>query len=129
MNKIIKFFKLKDYTNKYNSTLDNDDIRYSALCYIGPLFIIAMLNKKNDYTTFHINQGLNLFLLELLIFCILFIFNKIFSFVIGYTPVFLSIINFFSYLLLVLLMLFGIINSINLKSIELPLIGKYRFIK
>lgn len=43
--------------------------RMSALCYVGPLFFVPLLLKKDsEYIRFHANQGLALFLAELAAF-------------------------------------------------------------
>lgn len=49
---------------------ENDQTRrISALCYVGPVFFVPLLLKKDsDYIRFHTNQGLVLFLCELAAF-------------------------------------------------------------
>ena len=43
--------------------------KLTALCYVGPLFFVPLLLKKDsDYIRFHANQGCALFLCELAAF-------------------------------------------------------------
>ena len=45
-----------------------DEQRLSVLSYVGPLFVLPLLLRKNDaFARFHANQGLVLFLLECLV--------------------------------------------------------------
>jgi len=89
-----------------------------ALAYI--IFFIPMLvDSNNEEYKFHTNQGLNLFLLFLAI-----------SIVGSFIPV----IGWFIILPLggimaLVLCVMGIINAVNEKQKELPIIGKYRLIK
>ena len=76
--------------------------------------------KKSEYLKFHVNQGLVLTLLWFLSL----ILNRSF-----FSNIFIS---FMSYLLIcccLLLSLFGIVNTNNGESKELPLIGKIKLIK
>lgn len=76
--------------------------------------------KKSEYLKFHVNQGL---VLTLLWFLSLVLNRSYFS---------NTFISFISYLLIcacLLLSLFGIVNTNNGESKELPLIGKIKLIK
>lgn len=47
--------------------------RITALCYVGPLFFVPLLLRKNSrYVRFHANQGCALFLCELAAFFLLY---------------------------------------------------------
>ena len=47
--------------------------RISALCYVGPLFFVPLLLKKDsEYIRFHTNQGCALFLCELAAFLLMY---------------------------------------------------------
>jgi uncharacterized membrane protein len=89
-----------------------------ALAYI--IFFIPMLvDSNNEEYKFHTNQGLNLFLLFLAISII---------------GSFIPVIGWFIILPLggimaLVLCVMGIINAVNEKQKELPIIGKYRLIK
>lgn len=132
MNKFYNYFKIKDLTKIFSNENIEEISKYAVLSYIGFLFLIPIflnMHKKSKYILFHINQGFNLFLIELFVFVVLSILNSIFIAIIGYTPLFISLTNFICYLLIVSLMLISIVNTINGKSIRLPIIGKYKFIK
>lgn len=129
---ITKIIDVDDLSNTFDKEDIESNLKYSILCYIGFLFLIPIINrkyKKSKYLLFHVNQGFNLFALELLLFVVLGFINNIFIDSLKSVPVWLSFINFVFYLIIVSLFLFGIVNSINGKSKEIPIIGKYRFIK
>ncbi len=116
----------------FNKEEVEENNKYAILCYIGPLFLIPILDskyKKSKYLLFHVNEGFNLFAFEIFIFIIIGLINTIFTSTINYYPMWLSVIDFIIYAIVVILMLTGIVNAVNGKSKELPLIGKYRFIK
>lgn len=89
-----------------------------AVAYII-FFIPILVDSKNEEYKFHTNQGLNLFLLFIAI-------SIVGSFVpvIGWFII-LPLGGIVSFILCVI----GIINAINEKCKELPVIGKYRLIK
>lgn len=89
-----------------------------AVAYII-FFIPILVDSKNEGYKFHTNQGLNLFLLFIAI-------SIVGSFVpvIGWFII-LPLGGIVSFMLCVI----GIINAINEKCKELPVIGKYRLIK
>ncbi len=89
-----------------------------AIAYII-FFIPILVDSNNEDYKFHTNQGLNLF--------ILFVISSIigsFVPVIGWFLI-LPIASVFSFVLFIM----GVINSLNGKMKELPVIGKYKLIK
>lgn len=129
---ITKIIDLDDYSIKYDKSDVEKNMKYAVMSYIGFLFVVPILNgayKKSKYLLFHVNQGFNLFIIELFVFVILGFFNSIFVSIIGNTPLWLSAINFVLYILIVSLMLYGIVNTINGKSKKIPILCKYKFIK
>lgn len=129
---ITKIIDMDDLSHTFSKEDIEEFSKYAILSYIGFLFLIPIFNKtykQSKYVLFHVNQGFNLFAVEIFVFIILGLLNTIFVKSIQYTPVWLSIMNFLLYSIVVILMLLGIVNSINGKSKELPLIGKYRYIK
>lgn len=129
---ITKIIDVDDLTDSFDKDEVENNLKYSILSYIGPLFIVPIVNRKyknSKYLLFHVNQGFNLFALEIFIFIVLGLLNSIFVRVVTYAPVWLGIINFLFYSVVVVLMLLGIVNAINGKSKKLPIIGKYKFIK
>jgi uncharacterized membrane protein len=89
-----------------------------ALAYIV-FFIPILIDSDNNKYKFHANQGLNLFLL---------------SAAVSIIGSFLPFIGWFIILplgglLCFILAVVGVINALNEKMKELPLIGKYKLIK
>lgn len=88
------------------------------LSYLGILFIVPLLvNKNNDYSKFHVKQGIILFICWMGWQIVSIIFHMI--------PVFGTIIYAAGSLFLFILVVIGIINAINGKTEPLPVIGKY----
>lgn len=97
----------------------------SAICYfvsLTPLIFIAtffMLKpKSSDYVKFHANQGL---VLHLVIFVIMFFINVVVD--LSFT------FNTVLFLISVVIIIWGIINSLTGKTKEIPVIGKLQLIK
>lgn len=125
----------KDYSKEY----DKDEIKlyktHAILCYLGPLIILPFANnshKKSKYIHFHINQGLNIIILYLVVFILTGIVSSIFTkdyIYSSYTPNWVLFLNFLIKATAVVINIFGLVNTIKSKSKELPLIGKFKFIK
>ena len=129
----------KDSIDKINEKIDNivnseshdefskkeiTDYNSSAmLCYLPFIciyFILTNAYKKSEYLKFHCNQGL----IVTCFYIITYIFNKTFG-----TISFMNFIGFILYFICILLSLFGIINTNNRESKEIPIIGKIKLIK
>ena len=112
------FFDGVDHTSEYDprDIATNKDLNF--LCYLGPLFLIPYFVQKNSpFTKFHANQGL-----------VLFIANIIFSVAISALGgVLLFLVPLISLVPLVFVIL-GIINALSGKAKELPFIGKFNLI-
>ncbi len=88
------------------------------LSYIGILIIIPiLLQKDNFYTKFHIKQGLVLLIASII--------WSIVNFFFGFIPIIGLIIPLLGWIFLMVLSIIGIINAIQGKEAELPLVGKY----
>ncbi|NLC48563.1 MAG: hypothetical protein GX758_04310, partial [Tenericutes bacterium] len=109
--------------------------KYAILCYIGFLFLYPMTKKEirsSSYMLFHINQGINLFIFDIIVFVICGILNSMFTKVYAYsssTPILVSFICYMLYCLAIILSLYGVINTFNGKSRELPVIFNFNLIK
>lgn len=97
----------------------------SAICYfvsLTPLIFIATFFviklKSSDYVKFHVNQGL---VLHIFILIIMFFINVVVD--IAFT------FNSLLFLISVLIITWGIINSLTGKTKEIPVIGKLHLIK
>lgn len=96
-------------------TVDNGTLM-AILAYLGPLVIIPFLTAKGQpFVAFHIKQGLVLFGIEI----ILWIIDEIM--ILGPLYLLVSLVN----LGLIILTIIGIINVVQKKETELPLIGAF----
>lgn len=129
---ITKIINIDDITDNFSKEEVEEYSKYAIISYIVFLFLIPILikvHKKSEYVLFHVNEGFNLFALELFIFIVLGLLSSIFVKVTYSYPMWLSVVNFVLYATVVILMLLGIVNAVNGKSKTLPIIGKYKFIK
>jgi len=124
VDKVKNFAKnTPDYTEEY----DQEDIKKNKdiciLSYIGIFFILTFIICRNSkFGRFHTNQGLVLFLSELVL-SVAAGFGKILTFNLfsGIVSAVISIVSLF-YLVV------GIMNAVNGRAKELPVIGKIRLI-
>lgn len=85
----------------------------AALCYFGPFFLLSwLLQPKSDFVRYHVNQGLVLFLLWIVLG------------VMDFIP-FMWVLN----ILGVVCMISGIFNALGGKRKPMPLIGEIYLIK
>lgn len=111
-----------DTTSQYDSTdIENNKV-FALLSYIGFLFLVPLLAAKDSaYAKFHCNQGLILFIVEV-------IWNIISSILGAILPI-LGTICYIINLVFLALIILGIVNAVTGKAKELPVIGKYRILK
>ena len=84
------------------------------LCYLGPLVIISLVAAKDDaFVKFHIKQGLVLLVIEALMW-VLGMFMWQFW-------IFYQIVNLGVFILSIV----GILNVVNGKEADLPLVGQF----
>jgi uncharacterized membrane protein len=117
---------MSDYNNGNNSSSQQDNTMiFAILSYISILFIVGMIaDPQNQKLKFHTNQGLVLFITEVIlgiasgiisIFPLINILSPLFGFAIWAVSVILSVI--------------GIINASKGEEKQLPIIGKYTLYK
>lgn len=108
---------------------DSNDKIYGVLSYIGILWLVGLLAGKTEFAKFHANQGLVLFLAELILGVVAGIASAILLFV----PVIGSIIGGLLTAVVSLgslaLMIVGIVNVVQGQMKPLPVIGGIRIIK
>lgn len=93
----------------------NETTIMAALSYIGPLVFVPFLVKKEDaFVKFHVTQGLVVFGLELILYVLS-------GFMFGFIMPIISLAN----LALLILSIIGIVNALQHKEKELPIIGSY----
>lgn len=141
-----KVLDTEDNTKKYTKKDIEDNKAMAIISYFGPLAMLPYFGQKNSkFAQFHAVNGMNLFVIEIALYilysviekiCYVFKFNHasnlndILSRLYGNTiPWFLSlplgILNF----IVVSLSLIGIVYAACGKAKELPLIGKFKIIK
>lgn len=106
--------------------MDPNDVQQNkvmaVLAYIGILFLVPLLAAPNSqYARFHTNQGLVLFLFDIVV--------GILIAVLAFIPFIGLIVSSLLGLGVFVLMILGIVNAATGKANELPLIGKIRIIK
>ncbi len=110
-----------DHTAEYTQQEINDGKVMNILCYIGILVLIPLFAEKNNRCVrFHVNQGLVLFIFEIIANIVM----TIFSFV----PVLGVIVSTLIGLAELAMMIFGIVYVAQNKVKELPLIGHFKWI-
>lgn len=116
-----------------NTAFVQDDVTQNKvmgiLAYIGPLVLFPIFAAPNSkFARFHANQGLVLFILEI-IYCI--IYTIISTVILSISWRFYSVVSLIGLVGLVFLVLsiIGIVNAVNGSSKELPVIGKINILK
>ncbi len=124
-NKAKDFFDTKDETADFDKKDIEENKVMAVLAYIGILVLIPLLAaKESKFARYHTNQGFTLFLFG---FCTCVVFE-----ILGLIPtigIVFTIIGSLFGLFFFVFMILGIINAAQGFAKELPLIGKYRFIK
>ena len=115
-----------DYSGFYHPQDIEQNKMISILSYLGLLFLIPFLAKKDSpFARFHVNQGMVLFFTEAVYNVVLRIVRGLFKgTILGFIPGILGILDIAFFVLMIL----GIINAVNGKAKELPIIGKIRII-
>ena len=103
-------FNTPDTTASYAAADVQNNKVMAVLSYIGILVLIPILAaKESPFARFHANQGLILFLCEIIFAVANMILSAIFAFLV--------------------LLILGIVNAAQGMAKELPLIGKFRILK
>lgn len=131
--------KINDTISKLTDTADTtsqyapQDIEQGKILalfsYIGILFLIPLFAAKDSkFARFHVNQGIVLFIVDLLYGVVASILGVIFGLipVIGTIgSILLGVVGLVPFAL----MIFGIVNAVSGRAKELPVIGQIRIIK
>lgn len=117
--------------NDSNNTPTQDNTRlYSILSYIWFLFIVGLIAEpRNETVRFHANQGLVLFLTEIIL-SFLTKFINVFHFftpfnIFWYNDLLSTAAGIFTFVLMII----GIVNAAHGEQKPLPLIGHIQIIK
>ncbi len=103
----------------------------SALfCYLGILLFIPLLKKeKDDFVSYHVNQGLVLFILEFIVGAVLSVLGLILQFA---SPILFTLLSFLSTLLGILFLfchIVGIVHVFCHKQKKVPVFGEIKIYK
>lgn len=100
---------------------DSNDKVFGILSYIGILVLIPLMVGKSQFSKFHANQGLILFIVEVVVLGI--------GMLIPGIRIVFAIIGGVFELACLLMAILGIVNAVNGETKELPIIGSIRLIK
>ena len=121
--------KKVDNTGNSNQNDQSNTILFSILSYIGILWLIPLLVEKNDKVVrFHVNQGIVLFIFDIIGSIAVGILSAIFVFIPVISFLGVVIASLFVILCFVL-MIIGIVNAANKSEKPLPIIGKFQVLK
>lgn len=115
----------KDTTADYDKKDIEDNKAMAILAYIGWLVLIPIFGAKSSaYARYHSNQGLILAIVETVIAVVFGLLGLI-----PYVGVIFSICSWLLELCCFALFIIGLVNAINGKAKELPIIGGYKLLK
>lgn len=128
--KIAQFSNTKDSTSEFAP----DDIQknkgMALLSYIGILFIIPLLAAKDSkFAKFHVNQGIVLFIAELVCSIAVWIVSAILRFIPVVRTFLPAVLITLVSLAALAFMIIGILNAVNGRAKELPLIGSLKILQ
>ncbi len=119
---------VNNFTNTKNTTgeFDPADIQnnkiMAVLAYIGILFLVPLLAAKDSkFARFHANQGLVLFLADIIV--------GIASGILVWIPIIGWLISLVLSIALFVFMIIGIVNAAQGQAKELPLIGSIKIVQ
>ena len=120
-------------TADYSSQMDPADVEQNKvmaiLAYIGILvFVPIFAAPQSKFARFHANQGLTLFIFEVVYGVIMSVLGATVGKIPVAGPITLTICGLVS-LIWLILMICGIINAVNGKAKELPVLGNIHFMK
>lgn len=119
-----RFNDTEDTSAAYSQQQITDGKAMGILAYIGFLVLIPILAEKNNpFVRYHANQGLVLFLAELLYAVVHKVLVRVFLLTLFPLGVILNIIFSIASLVFVAYMVIGIVNVCNGKAKQLPVIG------
>lgn len=119
-----------DFTLQFDPNDVQQNKVLSIFAYIGILFLIPLLAAPNSqFSRFHANQGLVLFLADIASGIVIGVLTAILIWIPIVGSIVVGLISAVVSIGLLILMVFGIINAATGKAKELPLIGKIKIIK
>lgn len=130
-----KFMNTKDHVNEHHKSDIEVNRVVACICYIPFLFLLNMFSKNykdSKYLHFHVNQGIIVSLVWLFVITFTNLLGTIFlkeSIFTTHLPKIISFINYILHCIAFLYSLFGLVNTYNGNSKELPIIGRIKILK
>lgn len=119
-----------DFTQQFDPYDVQQNKVFSVLAYFGFLFLVPLLAAPNSpFARFHTNQGLVLFIFDIVGGIAVSIITAIFIWIPIVGGIVITIVSSVVSLGVVILTILGIVNAATGKAKELPLIGKIRILK
>ncbi len=117
-----------DHTSHYGSQEIDEGKLMAVLSYLGILVLIPLFATKNAFARFHTNQGLVLAIIEIVWS---FVFGLVDKLVGGIILVgwLVGIVGWLVSAVFLVVSVIGIINAVNGRAKDLPVIGKVRILK
>ena len=120
------FFDTPDHTAEFDAEDIEKNKIMALLAYLSWLVLVPLIAAKDSkFARFHCNQGIVLAIVEIIVWVVFGILSSV-------VPVvwwIFSILNSVLSLCCLGLAILGIINAVNGKAKELPIIGKFRLFK
>jgi len=117
-----------------NIVFNTEDVQqnkvFAILAYIGILFLVPLLAAKDSqYARFHTNQGIVLFITDIILSIVLGIVSAIFAFlpVIGW--IITALISTVIGIVVLVFLILGIVNACSGEPKKLPIIGGITILK
>ena len=129
------FMDTENHKHKFSEEEVKKYKKNAMMCYlpfVSLYFILTNKIKKSIYLLFHANQGLIITIMWAVAFFISRAMNSIFnsrSMIADNSTSFVSFISYLLYCICFFTSLFGIINTVNDNSKEIPLVGKIKLLK
>ena len=117
-----------DTTAEYTQEDINNNKIMAILAYI--IFLVPLFAAKDSkFARFHTNQGLVLFICDIVVMIVLGIVTAIIAFIPFVGPILSGIIWAVIPIVLLVFAILGIVNAVQGKAKELPIIGKFKILK
>ena len=121
-DKVKEILDTPDTTEQYDEKDIADNRGLALLAYIGLLWLVPLLAApKSAFARYHVNQGLVLWIANLIL--------SAGGFVLCLIPVFGVLVLSALSLIILVLRIIGIVNAVQCRAKELPIIGKYTILK
>ena len=114
--------------SKPASSYSNDNTLMGVMSYLGPLVLIPIFAAKgNSFIRFHANQGLVLFIAEILWYVLLELITHL-PYLLIFSILY-DVVYYVGICFMLLMIILGVISIVKGEEKELPVIGSIRIIK